>query len=363
MIDQTALHIALRAAGHTPDEIATMTEGWVWLGDLSGMEVAPAIREGRTGTPLQLRVAHRCGHEGVLIAGMGMDGISADGSAMLANLAEFAAKWREGHACPPHQPSPETAAMVQRWTDTASSAPKPVLGQGDPFGILQHVELVDVSDEEDEGEPIVKPVTGFDLYAMSRYGAGPDCGPIGIPPHAAGASDVITPGGVLRAVRDMNAQTSQTGHGPEDYPDPEEGPPCARCSAPASAHVEWASGHLYQEPADVPVRRCIDGKWQTVEITLSEFRANEGADGRQPFRVVDGPGCTPLVPPLPYSPPREDREGWVTDDEGSRVWGPDVVPQQDTGEPVARGSLYSDKCAECTTGVSCEDAGRCLFEG
>lgn len=253
VIDQTALHIALRAAGHTPDEIATMTDGWVWLGDLSGMEVVPVLREGPAGTPLQLRVTHRCGHEGVLIRGMGMDGMSADGSAMLGNLTEFAAKWREGHACPPHQRSPETDTMVQRWLDTASGAPKPVTtAQGDPFGILQHVELVDVSDEEDEGEPIVKPLTGYDLYTMTRYGAGP----------------------------------------------------------------------------------------------------------------VDGPGCVPMVPPLPYSPPRpEDSGGWVTNDEGSRVWGPDVVPQQDTGEPVARGSLYSDKCAECTTGVSCEDAGHCLFEG
>jgi hypothetical protein len=25
--------------------------------------------------------------------------------------------------------------------------------------------------------------------------------------------------------------------------------------------------------------------------------------------------------------------------------------------------LYADKCDECTTGVSCEEAGRCLFEG
>lgn len=25
--------------------------------------------------------------------------------------------------------------------------------------------------------------------------------------------------------------------------------------------------------------------------------------------------------------------------------------------------LYADKCEECTTGLSCEQAGRCLFEG
>lgn len=33
------------------------------------------------------------------------------------------------------------------------------------------------------------------------------------------------------------------------------------------------------------------------------------------------------------------------------------------GEPVRAGSLYADKCTECTTGLSCEDAGQCLFEG
>lgn len=49
---------------------------------------------------------------------------------------------------------------------------------------------------------------------------------------------------------------------------------------------------------------------------------------------VDGPGCTPAM-----------------------------VPHHDTGEMVHPDGLYSDKCAECTTGASCEDAGRCLFEG
>jgi hypothetical protein len=70
-------------------------------------------------------------------------------------------------------------------------------------------------------------------------------------------------------------------------------------------------------------------------------------------RLVDGPGCTPASVP----------ERWETDAEGKTVWGPDVVPQADTGDPVAAGSLYADKCAECTTGASCEDARRCLFEG
>lgn len=39
-----------------------------------------------------------------------------------------------------------------------------------------------------------------------------------------------------------------------------------------------------------------------------------------------------MVPPLPYSPPRQ-------------------------------AGLYEDKCGECTTGLTCEDAGRCAFPG
>ncbi len=89
--------------------------GYVWLGDLSGMEVVPVLREGPAGPALQLRLTHRCGHEGALMAGMGMDGISDDGAIMLGNLAEFAAKWREGHACPPHRPSPEHQARMDQW--------------------------------------------------------------------------------------------------------------------------------------------------------------------------------------------------------------------------------------------------------
>ena len=92
--------------------------GYVWLGDLAGMEVVPVLRDHPGGAPLQLRLTHRCGHEGVLLANTGMDGISDDHAIMLANLVQFAAEWRRGHACPPHKRSPETEAMVQRWQDT-----------------------------------------------------------------------------------------------------------------------------------------------------------------------------------------------------------------------------------------------------
>lgn len=34
-----------------------------------------------------------------------------------------------------------------------------------------------------------------------------------------------------------------------------------------------------------------------------------------------------------------------------------------TDETDQPGGLYSDKCEDCRTGVSCEEAGSCLFEG
>lgn len=116
---------ALQAVGLTQQE-ATETamragqqqrNGMVWLGDLAGMEVVPVLREGPQRPNLQLRLTHRCGHEGVLMVGMGMDGISEDGAVMLGNLVEFAAQLRDGHACPPHNPSPEHRARVARWTE------------------------------------------------------------------------------------------------------------------------------------------------------------------------------------------------------------------------------------------------------
>jgi len=68
--------------------------------------------------------------------------------------------------------------------------------------------------------------------------------------------------------------------------------------------------------------------------------------------------------------PEEHAQGaqWIERPSGPpvRVDGPGCTPVEvpnDAGDMVRTGSLYADKCAECTTGVSCEDAGRCLFEG
>lgn len=241
MKDQTALCIALRAAGHTPDEITTMLDGWVWLGDLAGMEVVPVSSYADPEvddypSKLGLVLFHRTCKPGWE---QPEEGISENGSCYVANLVERAVKARETHACTPFQPSPEHQARVARWADRSSAPPRPVVAEGDPFGVLAGVELRDVPDgQEDEGEPAIKPLTGYDLHVAAKY--------------------------------------------------------------------------------------------------------------------ADGPGCTPV--PV-------DREGWTTDADGKTTWGPDVVPQVDTGEPVAAGSLYADKCAECTTGASCEAAGSCQFEG
>ena len=112
------------------------------------------------------------------------------------------------------------------WVDTSSGAPRPgpgrfvdgpgctpvVVPDASPFDVVANMELRDDGRDEEEGEPLIKPLTGYDLFVAQKYAPAP-------------------------------------------------------------------------EPADIPVRRLVDGKWQTVEVTLSDFRANEGADGRQPFRV------------------------------------------------------------------------------
>lgn len=168
--------------------------------------------------------------------------------------------------------------------------------------------------------------------------------------------------------------------------------PCAvaDCGRPYEHHQTWSLGHEYQAPAeeqpsgagatadackkcgrtfvddgkfidsaaqyaDFPycrtcVDRCHDSEiadhWCEIdqhrtdrnittaprEAPAAGVRYVERPSG-PPVRVVDGPACMPAVVP------------------------------NESGELVRAGSLYSDKCAECTTGVSCEDAGRCLFEG
>jgi hypothetical protein len=76
----------------------------------------------------------------------------------------------------------------------------------------------------------------------------------------------------------------------------------------------------------------------TPPLPISECEGGSVCQGHPERPVVtrDSGGIPPggglLVEPLPYSPPREP-------------------------------GLYDDKCAECTTGISCSDAARCLFEG
>lgn len=88
MRDQTALVLALRYAGHTPEEIAGLLDGWVWLGDLSGMEVFSAHQ--------QICVTHRCGRG---VFPQPRDGMSTDDASLLGNLVVRAVRAREGHSC------------------------------------------------------------------------------------------------------------------------------------------------------------------------------------------------------------------------------------------------------------------------
>ena len=96
MRDQTALVLALRHAGHTPDEIAGLLDGWVWLGDLAGMEIAPSDRDGITMAHPGLTLFHRACTPGW---DQLEDGMSGDGACMLANLVERAITARDAHTC------------------------------------------------------------------------------------------------------------------------------------------------------------------------------------------------------------------------------------------------------------------------
>ena len=96
--------------------------GYVWLGDLSGVEVVPVVRDTPGGPPLRLELAHRVCPQRVPIT---WDGIADDGSAFLGNIVQTAVKFMEGHACTPHTPSPEHQERVRQWQDTASRAPAP----------------------------------------------------------------------------------------------------------------------------------------------------------------------------------------------------------------------------------------------
>lgn len=101
--------------------------GYVWLGDLSGMEVVPTLDD--AGLP-RLELRHRvCETRWPQPLD---EGISADGANFLANLVERAARARAGHTCTPRQLSPETAAMMERWKAAERVSGSPRLLPTDP---------------------------------------------------------------------------------------------------------------------------------------------------------------------------------------------------------------------------------------
>lgn len=94
--------------------------GYVWLGDLSGWEVVPVVRDEAAGAPLQLELRHRCGWA----QRQPFEGITGDGAAYVANIIErLVLQVVEGHVCAPHEPSPEHKARVARWAAAAGATP------------------------------------------------------------------------------------------------------------------------------------------------------------------------------------------------------------------------------------------------
>lgn len=243
-------------------EAAKLVPGMVWLGDLSGMEVVATPNNDDTAS---LHIAHRCGTWWELPPMPGMTGTDDDSSVMMGNLLEFAVKAIGGHACPPRNPSPEHRARVARWAAAAGHQPARAGHlEGASEGQTRDVLGDDATNQLD----VVRALSRRPTYPPADVGLPLTVSPpFGLPLEDLQAPPTPTiplaPIGVLRTVYDeMHKAAGTTGHGPEDYP---------------------------EEPADIPVRRCIDGKWQTVEVTMSDFRANEGADGRQPHRVKPDP--------------------------------------------------------------------------
>lgn len=92
---------------------------------------------------------------------------------------------------------------------------------------------------------------------------------------------------------------------------------------------------------------------------MSDHQYIESMSG--PPRLVDGPGCTPAVA---CNHAETCCKGPEVCTHGCTPAVANEAPQEDQADPAEfqeRGGLYSDKCEDCTTGASCEDAGRCLF--
>ena len=86
--------ITQRLRQTTPKEtVERLTDGMVWLGDLSGWEVSGSVAGAG-----QVALHHRCGWAITLKS----DGICADFSVYLASIVEAAIKERANHRCAGH---------------------------------------------------------------------------------------------------------------------------------------------------------------------------------------------------------------------------------------------------------------------
>lgn len=94
--------------------------GYAWLGDLSGWEVVPELRDAFTDAPpLRLELRHRCG----FVQRQPFEGITGDGAAYLGNIVERALELSQSHVCTEREPSPEHQARIARWSAAAGLTP------------------------------------------------------------------------------------------------------------------------------------------------------------------------------------------------------------------------------------------------
>ena len=161
----------------------------------------------------------------------------------------------------------------------------------------------------------------------------------------------VTRGAARLVVQELEDPRTPTPAMEGQHPGADAAVPGANCMQQAENHAphRWTlNGHAYQcDGSSVPSDR---GKMRII------------AEG-MPFGGLLARAMTDEAPAVvPHSSGPAIHVNRCTGDDCP---GHDerLVPHHDTGEMVPAGGLYADKCAECTTGLSCEDAGRCLFEG
>lgn len=194
-----------RALGQPESELqATCREilteqGYVWLGDLSGMEVVPVHQDTTEAHPgLRLELRHRA-CEARWPQPLD-EGISADGANYVANLVERAVRAREAHTCTPHDPSPEHRERVARWTAAAGLTPTGDVAQ-DQLGIVRALSA-SLGQPRPGGQLLPDELTmlrrtfgdeSAERFLSRRVVDGPGCTPAAVPQPCDGCDDPQCP--------------------------------------------------------------------------------------------------------------------------------------------------------------------------